>query len=132
MTSRYIQVCNYSANIEIVRFLLSGINPIAIGSEFQLLKSRCPSGTKILIFDLHRDDQQLDFTTDQDDIRIAAPHTGPTGSSPPAPFLRNSRRHIATDIPPDYSLKTYCSLLFLVPTVKISIRGCQVSDKWVS
>ena len=110
---------------------LAGINPIAIGSEFQLLKSLSPSGTKILIFDLHRDDQQLDFTTDQDDVRISAPHTGPVRSGPLPPFLRNSRRHIATDIPPDYSLKTYCSLLFLQPPLEIFIRGCAVSKKSV-
>ncbi|XP_030642281.1 MORC family CW-type zinc finger protein 3a [Chanos chanos] len=88
------------------------------------------TGTRIIIWNLRRRaGQELEFDLDADryDIRI------------PADVLENERRNyrqpdrIMQSIPEsDYSLRAYCSILYLKPRMQIIIRGQKVKTQLIA
>ncbi|CAL8369244.1 unnamed protein product [Arctogadus glacialis] len=71
-----------------------------------------PTGNKIIIWNLCRTkpEMELDFTT-KNDIRIPCDDSGPESNS---------------------SLRAYCSILYLKPSMQINIRGQKVEDRPIS
>ncbi|XP_065057252.1 MORC family CW-type zinc finger protein 3-like isoform X2 [Rhopilema esculentum] len=82
------------------------------------------SGTRIIIYNLRRYSggikYELDFTTDSNDIRIP----DDLSDTDEARYKREQRQdHIPAS---DYSLRAYCSILYLKPRMQIILRGKKV------
>lgn len=91
------------------------------------------SGTIIIISNLRRnsaDQLELDFDADASDIRIAA-DPPEEGSASPAPNYQQSRatQPKEVDVPLDYSLRQYVSVLYKVPRMQVFIREKKVKVK---
>ncbi|XP_075053330.1 MORC family CW-type zinc finger protein 3 [Mixophyes fleayi] len=99
--------------------LLAEIN--AIGTK---------KGTRIIIWNLRRDKRGLmefDFMTDKYDIRIPEEINGTSKGG----FKKQERNdQVAPDS--DYSLRAYCSILYLRPRMQIVIRGQKVQTQLIS
>ncbi|XP_030199252.1 MORC family CW-type zinc finger protein 3-like [Gadus morhua] len=83
-------------------------------TELRAIESSGSStGTKIIIWNLHRTSEgntELDFTT-ENDIRIPCDDSD-------------------TSVPESHSsLRAYCSILYLKPSMQINIRGQKVEDR---
>ncbi|XP_069801513.1 MORC family CW-type zinc finger protein 3 isoform X2 [Dendropsophus ebraccatus] len=87
-------------------------------------------GTRIIIWNLRRDKNGLtefDFHTDKYDIRIPEEFDGT--------FRKGYKKQERTDVvapDSDYSLRAYCSILYLKPRMQIIIRGQKVQTQLVS
>ncbi|PVD28371.1 hypothetical protein C0Q70_10958 [Pomacea canaliculata] len=91
-------------------------------------RNRTGTGTKIILYNLKRlknGKLELDFESDNADIRNPEAHEVDLTSV----YHRTS--HVETS---EYvqSLRTYCSILFLRPRMKIFIRGVRVKSKLIS
>lgn len=91
------------------------------------------TGTIIIISNLRRnsaDQLELDFDADASDIRIAA-DLPEEGSTSPVPNYQQSRatQPKEVDVPLDYSLRQYVSVLYKVPRMQIFIREKKVKVK---
>ncbi|CAL8344720.1 unnamed protein product [Boreogadus saida] len=85
-------------------------------TEFQAIEG--PTGTKIIIWNLRRTSEghrKLDFNT-ENDIRIPCDDSDTSDTSDTSVPERNS------------SLRAYCSILYLKPSMKINIRGQRVEN----
>ncbi|KAL3161926.1 hypothetical protein ABBQ38_009009 [Trebouxia sp. C0009 RCD-2024] len=91
------------------------------------------TGTIIIISNLRRNSAhqlELDFDADASDIRIAA-DLPEQGSTSPVPNYQQSRatQPKEVDVPLDYSLRQYVSVLYKVPRMQIFIREKKVKVK---
>ncbi|DBA69825.1 TPA: hypothetical protein ACH3X2_012544 [Trebouxia sp. C0005] len=91
------------------------------------------TGTIIIISNLRRnsaDQLELDFDADASDIRIAA-DPPEEGSASPATNYQQSRatQPKEVDVPLDYSLRQYVSVLYKVPRMQVFIREKKVKVK---
>ncbi|KAL3141327.1 hypothetical protein ABBQ32_004913 [Trebouxia sp. C0010 RCD-2024] len=91
------------------------------------------TGTIIIISNLRRnsaDQLELDFDADASDIRISA-DLPENGSTSPVPNYQQSRatQPKEVDVPLDYSLRQYVSVLYKVPRMQIFIREKKVKVK---
>nr|XP_003219065.1 PREDICTED: MORC family CW-type zinc finger protein 3 isoform X1 [Anolis carolinensis] len=88
-------------------------------------------GTRIIIWNLRREKNQqteFDFGTDKYDIRIPADLDEATGKRG---YKKQERQDQITP-ESDYSLRAYCSILYLKPRMQIIIRGQKVQTQLVS
>ncbi|XP_075710711.1 MORC family CW-type zinc finger protein 3 [Rhinoderma darwinii] len=87
-------------------------------------------GTRIIIWNMRRDGKQqpeFDFITDKYDIRIPEEFDGCSKTG----YKKQERAdHVAPDS--DYSLRAYCSILYLKPRMQIILRGQKVQTQLVS
>ncbi|KAM3934638.1 MORC family CW-type zinc finger protein 3 [Leptodactylus fuscus] len=87
-------------------------------------------GTRIIIWNLRQDKNgqtEFDFNTDKYDIRIPEEFDGSSRKG----YKKQERPdHVAPDS--DYSLRAYCSILYLKPRMQIIIRGQKVQTQLVS
>ncbi|CAL1546175.1 unnamed protein product [Lymnaea stagnalis] len=86
------------------------------------------TGTKIIIYNLKRlqdGTYELDFYSDPTDIRCPEAHEVDMTSVYHRPIQQNSSEY-------KRSLREYCSILFLRPRMKITIRGIRVKSKLIS
>ncbi|XP_053561919.1 MORC family CW-type zinc finger protein 3 [Bombina bombina] len=90
----------------------------------------CKKGTRIIIWSLRKDKRgchEFDFEKDKYDIRIPEEIDG-TGKRG---YKKQERAdQIAPDS--DYSLRAYCSILYLKPRMQIILRGQKVQTQLVS
>ncbi|KAJ8246677.1 hypothetical protein GJAV_G00254190, partial [Gymnothorax javanicus] len=84
------------------------------------------TGTRIIIWNLRRTKQMLefDFKSDRYDIKIPRTDTGDL----------NNPQELRKNVEPEstYSLRAYCSILYLKPRMQIIIRGKKVHTQLVS
>uniref|UniRef100_A0ABM5FXT9 MORC family CW-type zinc finger protein 3 isoform X1 n=1 Tax=Pogona vitticeps TaxID=103695 RepID=A0ABM5FXT9_9SAUR len=88
-------------------------------------------GTRIIIWNLRREKNQqteFDFDTDKYDIRIPADLDEVTGRR----GYKKQERQDQIVPESDYSLRAYCSILYLKPRMQIIIRGQKVQTQLVS
>ncbi|XP_042314295.1 MORC family CW-type zinc finger protein 3 isoform X2 [Sceloporus undulatus] len=88
-------------------------------------------GTRIIIWNLRREKNQqteFDFDTDKYDIRIPADLDEVTGKR----GYKKQERQDQIIPESDYSLRAYCSILYLKPRMQIIIRGQKVQTQLVS
>ncbi|XP_072254381.1 MORC family CW-type zinc finger protein 3-like [Pyxicephalus adspersus] len=88
------------------------------------------TGTRIIIWNLRSEkngDTEFDFETDKYDIRIPEDNDGSSKKG----YKKQERKD---QVPPDsdYSLRAYCSILYMKPRMKIIIRGEKVQTQLVS
>ncbi|XP_071994840.1 MORC family CW-type zinc finger protein 3 isoform X2 [Engystomops pustulosus] len=87
-------------------------------------------GTRIIIWNLRQDKSgqaEFDFIFDKYDIRIPEEFDGSSRKG----YKKQERiDHVAPDS--DYSLRAYCSILYLKPRMQIIIRGQKVQTQLVS
>ena len=114
-----------------------------VRNEIELLqeisKIQGPHGTRIVLFNLRAD--ELDFTAFKNDIRIAgmtaedvedvAERPGNNGSRRAAtggPVFQQQREGqlATTDVPEDYSLRSYMEILYLRPRCAFTLRGTRI------
>ncbi|CAL1544721.1 unnamed protein product [Lymnaea stagnalis] len=98
----------------------------SLKAELNALKSSV-TGTKIIIFNLHRLQSgkgELDFQSDRKDIRCPDPYMEDTTNFDNRPINDTPEYKI--------SLRVYCSILYLRPRMKIIIRGHPVKSKYIS
>ena len=94
--------------------------PQALLGAFDQIKAA--TGTAIYIFNLRRDEDgqyELDFETSATDIRLS-------GSRDAKFQRRRENQPGSSDVPIDYSLREYASILYLEPRMKIHLRGKKV------
>ncbi|XP_060785431.1 MORC family CW-type zinc finger protein 3-like isoform X1 [Neoarius graeffei] len=101
-------------------------------SEFSVIDTLCAnsSGTRIIIWNLRRtpsEELEFDFTQDRYDIRI------------PVDVYKSTREpnkqqlEGCMEVPEsEYSLRAYCSILYLKPRMQIIIRGQKVETQFVT
>ncbi|XP_053161258.1 MORC family CW-type zinc finger protein 3 isoform X2 [Hemicordylus capensis] len=88
-------------------------------------------GTRIIIWNLRREKNEqteFDFDTDKYDIRIPADLDEVTGKR----GYKKQERQDQVIPESDYSLRAYCSILYLKPRMQIIIRGQKVQTQLVS
>ncbi|KAK0151313.1 MORC family CW-type zinc finger protein 3 [Merluccius polli] len=96
-------------------------------TELQAINAnRSNTGTRIIIWNLGRTsagNMEYDFTTDRYDIRI-----------PSDVFVSTSEPERAVSSVPEstFSLRAYCSVLYLKPRMQINIRGLKVKTRLIS
>ncbi|XP_068126563.1 MORC family CW-type zinc finger protein 3 [Hyperolius riggenbachi] len=97
-------------------------------AEIDAITSR--KGTRIIIWNLRRDKRgctEFDFVTDKYDIRIPEENDGTAKRG----YKKQDRMdQVAPDS--DFSLRAYCSILYLKPRMQIVIRGEKVQTQLVS
>ncbi|KAM5180801.1 MORC family CW-type zinc finger protein 3 [Mantella aurantiaca] len=97
-------------------------------AELDAVKGK--KGTRIIIWNLRRDKRgctEFDFITDKYDIRIPEETDGYSKKG----YKKQDRMdQVAPDS--DYSLRAYCSILYLKPRMQIVIRGEKVETQLVS
>lgn len=89
-------------------------------------------GTIIIIFNLRKEGNELEFDISEDakDIRLRGDvNQTSNGQKIKQRYSRDNSSNI--DIPLDYSLREYCSVLYLRPKMKIYIRGQRVKTKLI-
>ncbi|GAA6078221.1 MORC family CW-type zinc finger protein 1-like isoform X1 [Tachysurus ichikawai] len=101
-------------------------------SEFSVIENLCTnsSGTRIIIWNLHRGSSgelEFDFKKDPYDIRIPVD----VYESTRAQTRRQAGRGISVP-KSEYSLRAYCSILYLKPRMQIVIQGQKVETQFVS
>uniref|UniRef100_A0AAR2J377 CW-type domain-containing protein n=1 Tax=Pygocentrus nattereri TaxID=42514 RepID=A0AAR2J377_PYGNA len=92
-------------------------------SELRAVSAVGPTGTRIIIWNLRTTtsgETEFDFDTDKYDIQIRANATEKT------------RESWATIPESRYSLRAYCSILYLKPRMQINIRGQRVKTQLIS
>ncbi|XP_072254382.1 MORC family CW-type zinc finger protein 3-like [Pyxicephalus adspersus] len=97
-------------------------------AELDAIKGK--KGTRIIIWNLRRDKRgctEFDFVVDKYDIRIPEEIDG---SSKKGYKKQDRIDQVAPDS--DYSLRAYCSILYLKPRMQIVIRGEKVQTQLVS
>ncbi|XP_018416989.1 PREDICTED: MORC family CW-type zinc finger protein 3 [Nanorana parkeri] len=97
-------------------------------AELDAIKGK--KGTRIIIWNLRRDKRgctEFDFVIDKYDIRIPEEVDG---SSKKGYKKQDRVDQVAPDS--DYSLRAYCSILYLKPRMQIVIRGEKVQTQLVS
>ncbi|XP_007423389.1 MORC family CW-type zinc finger protein 3 [Python bivittatus] len=98
-------------------------------AELDAVKGK--KGTRIIIWNLRREKNEqteFDFDTDKYDIRIPADLDEVTGKRG---YKKQERQD--QNIPEsDYSLRAYCSILYLKPRMQIIIQGQKVQTQLVS
>uniref|UniRef100_A0A8D0GTC7 MORC family CW-type zinc finger 3 n=1 Tax=Sphenodon punctatus TaxID=8508 RepID=A0A8D0GTC7_SPHPU len=88
-------------------------------------------GTRIIIWNLRRDkngETEFDFDTDKYDIRIPDDLDEATGKR----GYKKQERPDQIVAESDYSLRAYCSILYLKPRMQIVVRGQKVKTQLVS
>uniref|UniRef100_A0AAY4D7Y8 Morc S5 domain-containing protein n=1 Tax=Denticeps clupeoides TaxID=299321 RepID=A0AAY4D7Y8_9TELE len=88
------------------------------------------SGTRIIIWNLRRTESgklEFDFDTERYDIQIPADMSDGTQTK-----FRRQERNTPTVPDTDFSLRAYCSILYLKPRMQIIIRGQKVKTQLVS
>ncbi|XP_015277875.1 PREDICTED: MORC family CW-type zinc finger protein 3 [Gekko japonicus] len=88
-------------------------------------------GTRVIIWNLRREKNEqteFDFDTDKYDIRIPADLDEVTGKR----GYKKQERQDQVVPESDYSLRAYCSILYLKPRMQIIIRGQKVQTQLVS
>ncbi|KAM9319591.1 LOW QUALITY PROTEIN: MORC family CW-type zinc finger protein 3 [Gastrophryne carolinensis] len=97
-------------------------------AEVDAIQSK--KGTRIIIWNLRRDNRgctEFDFVTDKYDIRIPEETDGGSKKG----YKKQDRTdQVAPDS--DYSLRAYCSILYLKPRMQIVLRGEKVQTQLVS
>ncbi|XP_028848034.1 MORC family CW-type zinc finger protein 3-like isoform X1 [Denticeps clupeoides] len=105
----------------------------AILSELKAINSTTAtntSGTRIIIWNLRRTESgklEFDFDTERYDIRIPDDMSDGTQTK-----FRRQERNTPTVPDTDFSLRAYCSILYLKPRMQIIIRGQKVKTQLVS
>ncbi|KAI1885223.1 hypothetical protein AGOR_G00217960 [Albula goreensis] len=99
-------------------------------SELRVINATGTTGTRIIIWNLRRTtngETEFDFSTDRYDIQIRADMLEAHGAKHKQ-LGRNS------DLIPEseYSLRAYCSILYLKPRMQIIIRGQKVRAQLIS
>ncbi|XP_053483633.1 MORC family CW-type zinc finger protein 3-like isoform X2 [Ictalurus furcatus] len=101
-------------------------------SEFSVIDGLCTnsSGTRIIIWNLRRTpsgELEFDFMKNRHDIRIPVDVYGRTGET-------NKRQAAGGVSVPEseYSLRAYCSILYLKPRMQIIIKGKKVETQLVA
>ncbi|XP_053483631.1 MORC family CW-type zinc finger protein 3-like [Ictalurus furcatus] len=101
-------------------------------SEFSVIDALCTnsSGTRIIIWNLRRtpsEELEFDFMKNRHDIRIPVDVYGRTGET-------NKRQAAGGVSVPEseYSLRAYCSILYLKPRMQIIIKGKKVETVLVT
>ncbi|XP_075189054.1 MORC family CW-type zinc finger protein 3-like [Anomaloglossus baeobatrachus] len=111
----------------ITKYSLLGTKEVLL-TELEVISGK--KGTRIIIWNLRRDMNnklEFDFDTDNYDIRI--PEECDESSS--SRYRRQERAdHVGPDS--DYSLRAYCSILYVKPRIQIILRGLKVQTKYVS
>ncbi|XP_053482041.1 MORC family CW-type zinc finger protein 3-like [Ictalurus furcatus] len=101
-------------------------------SEFSVIDGLCTnsSGTRIIIWNLRRtpsEELEFDFMKNRHDIRIPVDVYGRTGET-------NKRQAAGGVSVPEseYSLRAYCSILYLKPRMQIIIQGKKVETQFLT
>ncbi|XP_046701192.1 MORC family CW-type zinc finger protein 3-like isoform X2 [Silurus meridionalis] len=100
-------------------------------SEFSVIEGLCAgsSGTRIIIWNLHSTpsgELELDFMTDGYDIRI------PTDMWKSTTEPNKSQEGSGMSVPKnEYSLRAYCSILYLKPRMQIILQGQKVETLYI-
>uniref|UniRef100_A0AAY5F0Z3 Morc S5 domain-containing protein n=1 Tax=Electrophorus electricus TaxID=8005 RepID=A0AAY5F0Z3_ELEEL len=89
-------------------------------SELRAIGAAGPTGTRIIVWKLRTGETEFDFAADKYDIHIRA-----SGSE-------RSRERRAMSPESDWSLRAYCSILYLKPRMQINIRGERVKTQLIS
>ncbi|KAK1802827.1 hypothetical protein P4O66_021362, partial [Electrophorus voltai] len=92
-------------------------------SELRAIGAAGPTGTRIIVWKLRTTlsgETEFDFAADKYDIQIRA-----SGSE-------RSRERRAMSPESDWSLRAYCSILYLKPRMQINIRGERVKTQLIS
>ncbi|XP_053483636.1 MORC family CW-type zinc finger protein 3-like [Ictalurus furcatus] len=101
-------------------------------SEFSVIDGLCTnsSGTRIIIWNLRRTpsgELEFDFTKNRYDIRIPVDVYGRTGE------INKRQAAGGVSVPEsEYSLRAYCSILYLKPRMQIIIQGKKVETVLVT
>ncbi|XP_030199235.1 MORC family CW-type zinc finger protein 3 isoform X1 [Gadus morhua] len=100
-------------------------------TELRAIESSCSStGTRIIIWNLRRTtagNMEFDFTTDRYDIRVPSDVLESTTESNQRPGRQDY------SVPEsEYSLREYCSVLYMKPRMQIIIRGQKVRTQFIS
>ncbi|XP_017325073.1 MORC family CW-type zinc finger protein 3 isoform X2 [Ictalurus punctatus] len=101
-------------------------------SEFSVIDGLCTNsrGTRIIIWNLRRTpsgELEFDFTKNPYDIRIPVDVYGRTGETNKRPAAGG------VSVPEsEYSLRAYCSILYLKPRMQIIIKGKKVETQLVT
>ncbi|XP_035180110.1 MORC family CW-type zinc finger protein 4 [Oxyura jamaicensis] len=92
-------------------------------------------GTRVLIWNIHRNKDgkpELDFDTDEHDIRLAD-FLADSAQIPRRKGLRCQERVPELPVPEmEYSLRAYCSILYLKPCVQIILRQKKVNAQLIT
>ncbi|CAL8369153.1 unnamed protein product [Arctogadus glacialis] len=100
-------------------------------TELRAIESSCSStGTRIIIWNLRRTtagNMEFDFTSDRYDIRIPSDVLESTTE----PNQRTGRQDYSVP-ESQYSLRAYCSVLYMKPRMQINIRGQKVRTQLIS
>ncbi|KAL0963642.1 hypothetical protein UPYG_G00308970 [Umbra pygmaea] len=125
------QIINHKASLQdILRYSLFNTE-IELLEELKAINSTCStgsSGSRIIVWNLRRTltgQTEFDFTTSNYDIRI------------PLDVLESAmepyrRAELLTKPESYYSLRAYCSILYLKPRMQIVIRGQKVKTELIS
>lgn len=90
------------------------------------------TGSIIIVYNLRKEGKDLEFdiTEDSRDIRLRGDiNQSSNGQTVKQRYSRDNSS--SADIPLDYSLREYCSVLYLRPKMKIFIRGQRVKTKLI-
>ncbi|XP_063812611.1 MORC family CW-type zinc finger protein 3 isoform X2 [Pseudophryne corroboree] len=125
---KLVQTADSDANLRAI------LKHSLLGSETELLAELDAivgkKGTRIIIWNLRRDKRgcmEFDFMTDKYDIRIPEEVNGSLKKG----YKRQDRNdQVAPES--DYSLRAYCSILYLKPRMQIILRGQKVQTQLVS
>jgi len=97
-------------------------------TQFGNIKTQ--TGTHIVIYNL-KEDSEFELKEDPTDIRIQD-MTHVLTPNGPSHFQRPRQgQNMLIDIPLDYSLRAYCSVLYLKPRMQIFIRQTKVRTKFI-
>ncbi|XP_077977711.1 MORC family CW-type zinc finger protein 3-like [Glandiceps talaboti] len=104
-------------------------------NEFKAIKG--DHGTRIIIYKLRTDStgrSEFDFDSDKTDISIPDDSFQPTNIAGPSTSRPNYKKPDRQDDVPscDYSLRAYCSILYLHPKMKIVLRGKKVKTHLIT
>ncbi|XP_053483629.1 uncharacterized protein LOC128609188 isoform X2 [Ictalurus furcatus] len=101
-------------------------------SEFSVIDRLCTksSGTRIIIWNLRRtpsEELEFDFTKNPYDIRIPVDVYGRTGE------INKRQAAGGVSVPEsEYSLRAYCSILYMKPRMQIIIQGLKVETQLIT
>lgn len=104
-------------------------------AEFKIIDEQCSksSGTRIIIWNLHKKSSEdskeplaeFDFTHDEFDIRLPVVCEDT--------MEKNKQAEYDKSVPESkYSLRAYCSVLYLKPRINIILRGKKVQTQYIS
>ncbi|KAG9348791.1 hypothetical protein JZ751_029108 [Albula glossodonta] len=99
-------------------------------SELRVINATGTTGTRIIIWNLRRTtngETEFDFNTDRYDIQIRADMLEAHGAK-----HKQLGRNLDLIPESEYSLRAYCSILYLKPRMQIIIRGQKVRTQLIS